>query len=308
MPKRLFLTDIDLNKNQLLNAIIQNLAAAPGTPFKGQIYYNTTDNKTYVWNGTAWIDLSYIYTHPAATTSSAGDNNTLVVIEEIIAGTDGHITSFKTKNITTAVDARVNTLITGALIYKGGYDAIANIPKLDVLPTITGIKTGHTYVVTVAAPDNTTLFFTTPVAVGDMLIAEIDNPINEGDWTIVNKNIPDIVPATETVQGIMEVATQAEVDAGLLDAPYAVTPLKLATYVTARLTGGRYAANIPGDGIATSFNFSHGLATKDLTIRVYTIATGETVEVQETAPDISTVNLAFNVAPAASTYRVVIQK
>jgi len=50
------LTDLNLNQNELQNAVIQNLASAPSNPVAGQEYFNTTDHKKYIYNGSAWVD------------------------------------------------------------------------------------------------------------------------------------------------------------------------------------------------------------------------------------------------------------
>ena len=52
-----FLVPIDMNGLEIQNFLAHNLATAP-TGVAGKVYYNTTDNKIYHYDGTNWVDLS----------------------------------------------------------------------------------------------------------------------------------------------------------------------------------------------------------------------------------------------------------
>ena len=81
-----------------------------------------------------------------------------------------------------SVKAYVDARVASSVEYKGSYDAATNTPDLDLSPV--GVTTGDMYTVTVAGN-----FFTIAVEVGDVLIAEVDDPSTAADWTIVNKDL-----------------------------------------------------------------------------------------------------------------------
>lgn len=55
-----YLANLDLNKNELQNARVQNLATAPSSPLAGQIFFSTTDKTGYIYDGTKWRDIAQI--------------------------------------------------------------------------------------------------------------------------------------------------------------------------------------------------------------------------------------------------------
>ena len=109
--------------------------------------------------------------------------------------------------VTTGTDAASKQYVdnaisgSGSLIFQGGYNAATNTPNLDINPLSLDILKGWTYVVTVGGS-----FFTETVEVGDLLIAEINDPTTLANWTTVQNNV-DI--ATLTNVGIGNVIPSA---------------------------------------------------------------------------------------------------
>ena len=52
-----FLSNIDLNRNQALQLVLHNKTSDPSPAVEGQVYWNSSENKAYVYNGSAWINI-----------------------------------------------------------------------------------------------------------------------------------------------------------------------------------------------------------------------------------------------------------
>ena len=147
--------------------------------------------ETVTFSGTA----NEIEVAESGRTVAIGLPNDVTIANNLTVGGTGNFTGQVTIPILPAAstDAAskdyVDNAVVGGLVYQGGYDAATNTPDLTTSPN--SILKGWTYTVTA---DGT--FFGEQLRVGDVLIAEVNDPSALGDWTTVQNNI-DLASLTQ---------------------------------------------------------------------------------------------------------------
>lgn len=167
MAKKNVLVDLDLNKNELQNAVVQNLAATPANPKAGQIWYDTTNSLIYYYDGTSSRAVGYL---PPATGSTLGG---VIIGTNISVDGTGKISVASATNavagiIRLATDSEAATgtaegiavnpkqlataianALVGALSYRGTWDITS---ATDFSGITLPVKQGYMYLVTGTGP------------------------------------------------------------------------------------------------------------------------------------------------------------
>lgn len=150
MASRKFLVDIDLDKNQLLNARLQNSASNLSGPSAGAVYFHTTNKTVYVYDGTAWIDLGNSGTVKTVSvnsangfggTSSGGENPALTINTTVTGIVKGNGSGISAATVGVDYSGGTSLLGTGILKTTTGTGALSTAVASD-FPTLNQNTTG----------------------------------------------------------------------------------------------------------------------------------------------------------------------
>ena len=294
-----------MNKLEVQNVALQNLASDPQNPVAGQVYFNTTTDKFRVFDGTEWLEMG---TGGGTVTSVAVENATnggLSVSGSPIT-TNGTIQIGHTNSITAETTSGVYPIkvdANGHITELGTAIDFSDYAELNS-PAFTGTPTAPT----ATAGTNTTQIATT---------AFVTEAVSDLESAVKYKGTVSggTLPSTGVKNGDMYVVAEAGTYDGhtckVGDMFIAVVSGNTTTwtYVPSGDENefNKYEGTITGDGTTTAFTITHNFGTRAVAIQVYDATTYEDVVVDTTRTTANAITVSFANAPTSNeSYKVVV--
>lgn len=153
---RKFLTHLDMQGNQILNAALQKLTADPTTGnFEGRMYYNTTSGTIRYYDGAAWNtvgeSITISGTENEIVVSVDGNAYTISLPSTINADTTGNAAT--ASKLSTARDISLTGDVTGTASFDGSSN-VSISASIAANSVALGTDTTGDYVATIAGTTN----------------------------------------------------------------------------------------------------------------------------------------------------------
>ena len=171
-------TNFDFKQNDAKNFRHHNLASAPANPKKGQVYFNSTSNVEYTWNGSEWVSRVKIASDSEANTGTAED--VAINPKQLKAGLDskqaslGYTPENATNKVTSISSSSTDTQYPSAKLL---WDLLATYAKI-ASPAFTGTPTAPT----ATAGDSSTQIATTAFVSTAITAALTGGLVYKGAW------------------------------------------------------------------------------------------------------------------------------
>ena len=325
-----YLSNIDLNGNQLRGASIEPLSSAPSDHLvAGRTYYNTASNKLFVHTGSAFVQVGTTYT-----TSVVSDSGIKLRLTGNNSTTDDILFAGGTGLTTVRTDASTITLnLDDTAVTAATYGSATAIPEIvvDAQGRITGVTNRN--ISTELTVDGDTGSASTSLAADDLQFLGTSNEITTavtkvgtdvkvtiglptnvtiaGDLTVTGKTVTTNVETVSTSNGVVFEGNQANDHEVTLKATTVTADRNIilpdAAGTVQLVDTSTFAANI-GDGSATSVAITHNLGTRDVIVQIYDNSSYDTVIADVVRTSTSVVTVSFAAAPTSNDIRVLITK
>ena len=115
-------SNLEFNKNQLIQPVMENSTSQPSTPVEGQMYFDTTagDKTMYFYNGTAWVEMDGSGSGVSSLIAGAGIGVSAATGNVTVSNTG--VLSVNTSD-GTFIDLTPNTASTGAVVVSADLSA-----------------------------------------------------------------------------------------------------------------------------------------------------------------------------------------
>ena len=328
-----YLTDINLNKNELQNAVIQKVGSDPNSGLTaGWIIYNTGDNQLKVYDGSAWTNVGGDITGVNITagtgltgtvSTTSGQHTQTITLADTAVTAASYGSSTAIPVITIDAQGRITAASTAAISSTLTISDDVGTPNTD------GVTVGtDTLVFAGTANEIDTLVSNNQVKIG--LVA---NPTVSGNL-IVSGNLTvsgtTTTVNTETINLADNIITLNSNEAGTPSENAGIEVERgTATNVALRWNEGSdiweltkdgtnyktiqnvqestYSVAI-GDGSATSIAVNHNLGTQDVIVQLYDTSSLDTVYADVVRTNTNTVTVSFAAAPTSGDIKVLVSK